>query len=222
LNDRQPAPFDAGAQPGPGAIMKAGPFAILAAGALWLRANWEELPERLPMHWNARFQPDSFAPRTPLVAALPLLVGLGVCLMLLAIQAGLKRSTPDGAMRAFTLKTLLIGEYFSALICCGVVAATATNGRLLKPVLILSLAGVLALLAFVWTGARRVPREPVRNPSAWRGGLFYVDREDPALFVPKRYGIGYTFNYGHPSALPLTVALVALPLAIVAAVLLLR
>ena len=161
-------------------------------------------------------------PRTPLAAALPLLIGLVVCLTLLAFQAGLKRSTQEGALRAFTVKTLLIGEYFSALVCLGVLAASVTNGRLLKPVLVLSVAGVLALLTFVWTSARSIPREPARNPSAWRGGLFYVDREDPALFVPKRHGLGYTFNYGHPAALPLTVALVLLPLGIVAAVLLLR
>jgi uncharacterized membrane protein len=180
------------------------------------------LPERLPVHWNAHFQADGFVPRTPLAAALPLLIGLVVCLTLLAFQAGLKRSTPEGALRAFTVKTLLIGEYFSALVCLGVLAASVTNGRLLKPVLVLSVAGVLALLTFVWTSARSIPREPARNPSAWRGGLFYVDREDPALFVPKRHGLGYTFNYGHPAALPLTVALVLLPLGIVAAVLLLR
>jgi uncharacterized membrane protein len=222
LSDRQPETFDRPPQPGPGFLAQVGPFAILATGALWLRAVWEDLPQRLPVHWNARFEADGFAPRSPLAAALPLLIGLAVCLMLLAFQAGLKRSTPDGPLRAFTLRTLLVGEYFSALICCGVLAASATDGRLLKPVLVLSLAGVLALLAFVWAGARRIPREPVRNPSAWRGGLFYLDREDPALFVPKRYGIGYTFNYGHPAALPLTVALLALPLAIVAGVLLIR
>jgi hypothetical protein len=222
MNDRQPAPFDGGPRRGPGALAQAGPFAILAAAALWLRAKWDELPASMPMHWNARFEVDSYARRSPLVAALPLLIGLAVCLMLLAIQAGIRRSAPDGPLRVFTVKTLLIGEYFSALICCGVLAASATNGRLLKPVLVLSLAGALGLIAFVWTGARSLPPVPSRNPSAWRAGLFYVDREDPALFVPKRYGLGYTFNYGHPAALPLTVVLVVLPLAIVGAVMLLR
>jgi len=206
----------------PSLFVQAGPFLILAAGVLWMRARWEQLPERLPIHWNVHFQPDGFVSRTPLAAVLPLILGAIVCLTLLAFQAGLRRSTPDGALRAFTIKTLLIGEYFSALACCGVLAASATGGRLLKPVLALSLAGVLALLAFVWKSARTIPREPAHNPSAWRGGFFYVDREDPALFVPKRYGLGYTFNYGHPAALPLTLALVIVPLGIVAVVMMLR
>ncbi|HEV3355907.1 MAG TPA: DUF5808 domain-containing protein [Pseudonocardiaceae bacterium] len=32
----------------------------------------------------------------------------------------------------------------------------------------------------------------------WRGGLFYVNRDDPALFVPRRFGIGWTLNFGNP------------------------
>src|SRR4051812_20555815 len=85
---------------GAGPLAHAGPFACLAASALWLLLHWEELPETLPMHWNSRFQPDAFMRRTPLGATLPLLIGGAVCLLLLAMQAGIKRSAPDGALRA--------------------------------------------------------------------------------------------------------------------------
>lgn len=33
----------------------------------------------------------------------------------------------------------------------------------------------------------------------WRGGLLYVNRDDPAFWVPKRSGIGETINLGHPA-----------------------
>jgi len=32
----------------------------------------------------------------------------------------------------------------------------------------------------------------------WYGGFFYNNPDDPALFVPKRYGLGWTMNFGHP------------------------
>jgi len=32
----------------------------------------------------------------------------------------------------------------------------------------------------------------------WRWGQLYVNRADPAFFVEKRFGIGYTLNFGHP------------------------
>lgn len=40
-----------------------------------------------------------------------------------------------------------------------------------------------------------------RTPDdCWKGGMFYVNRDDPALLVEKRFGIGYTFNFGRPAA----------------------
>ena len=34
----------------------------------------------------------------------------------------------------------------------------------------------------------------------WYGGLFYSNPDDPDLFVPKRFGFGWTLNFGHPQA----------------------
>ena len=34
----------------------------------------------------------------------------------------------------------------------------------------------------------------------WYGGVFYNNPNDPALFVPKRFGLGWTMNFGHPRA----------------------
>jgi uncharacterized membrane protein len=203
-------------------LLKAGPFVVLAVGALWLLRHFEELPEKVPIHWNARLQADGFVPRTRALVLMPVFLGAVICLMLRAIQAGLRRSAPAGPLRASTVRTLLAGEYFAALICCGVLVASASDGRMLKPVLLFAAGGVLALLAYTLIASRGVPREFARNPAAWRAGIIYVDREDPSLFVPKRNGLGYTFNYGHPAALPVTVALLVAPFAVLALVLLLR
>lgn len=32
----------------------------------------------------------------------------------------------------------------------------------------------------------------------WRAGIFYVNRDDPAIMVPKRFGVGWTVNFGNP------------------------
>lgn len=32
----------------------------------------------------------------------------------------------------------------------------------------------------------------------WKLGLFYTSRKDPAALVPKRYGWGWTMNFGSP------------------------
>ena len=45
----------------------------------------------------------------------------------------------------------------------------------------------------------------------WRGGVVYVNRKDPRWLVPKRFGVGYTLNFGHPG----TIALITLPFVII-------
>src|SRR5260370_14802540 len=46
----------------------------------------------------------------------------------------------------------------------------------------------------------------------WSGGVFYNNPDDPALFVPKRFCLGWTLNFGHPrSTLLLIGVLVMFP-----------
>jgi uncharacterized membrane protein len=58
-------------------------------------------------------------------------------------------------------------------------------------------------------------KEKLRPPDhGWRG-IFYSNPDDPALFVPKRFGIGYTLNFSNPwswAVLALICAMVAVPL----------
>lgn len=46
----------------------------------------------------------------------------------------------------------------------------------------------------------------------WYGGVFYHNPDDPALFVPKRFGLGWTVNLGHPQGKLVLVVLLLLPL----------
>lgn len=47
----------------------------------------------------------------------------------------------------------------------------------------------------------------VADNSCWYLGGFYVNRDDPSILVEKRFGIGYTINFGNPKAVALFVAL---------------
>jgi uncharacterized membrane protein len=44
----------------------------------------------------------------------------------------------------------------------------------------------------------------------WHGGLFYINREDPTLMVPRRFGLGWTLNFGNPKAAMLLGGVLAL------------
>ena len=55
--------------------------------------------------------------------------------------------------------------------------------------------------------------------SAWKGS-FYSNANDPALLVPKRFGIGYTLNFGNPwswAVLAFVLLMVAVPFVLLTA-----
>ena len=57
----------------------------------------------------------------------------------------------------------------------------------------------------------------VRPPDDKWKGVFYSNPDDPAVLVPKRYGIGYTLNFGNPWSwvvLALILLLAAAPIAL--------
>lgn len=76
---------------------------------------------------------------------------------------------------------------------------------ILAPILLLA---ALSLLLLLFARGQRPPED------AWKG-IFYSNPDDPAVFVPKRHGIGYTLNFGNPWSwlvLVLIFAAVAAPL----------
>ena len=52
----------------------------------------------------------------------------------------------------------------------------------------------------------------------WHLGVFYVDREDPSVVVPRRFGVGWAMNWGNPRSWGLVALLVAAVAAFVAVV----
>ena len=65
--------------------------------------------------------------------------------------------------------------------------------------------------------------DPARRPGLadrdddrfWKGGLIYVNRDDPALMVGARFGVGWTFNLANPAAWLLLSAIAGVPAGLV-------
>jgi uncharacterized membrane protein len=83
--------------------------------------------------------------------------------------------------------------------------------------LVYAIGGSLYLMFRYGQGGARLERGAGQAPltdgladnSRWVLGVFYVNRDDPALLVEKRFGLGYTINFGNPVAVTLLVLLVA-------------
>ena len=56
----------------------------------------------------------------------------------------------------------------------------------------------------------RVPKRIVDEGPFWRLKVLYVNPADPSLFVPGRWGVGWTLNFGRPTAVAFMVVVLGL------------
>jgi len=95
---------------------------------------------------------------------------------------------------------------------------------LLLAVVVVILLGVLTLGFMTGQGGSRILiREAAGAPAGtvnrdddryWKLGVFYFNPEDPALFLEKRFGVGWTINWARPAAWALGFGPVALIVAV--------
>jgi len=198
-----------------------GPFVILLAAALYAGLHWDAVPARFPTHWNLAGQPDAWTAKSVGGVFRGVSLGLVVCATMFFMSywvvnwTRLPRVTgQEGEQsrraRRVNLIATLASEYLVALLF----AWTLTVAMFVEPGsrLRLPLAFRVAPFALVLLGgaAIRVTRRVVASDGApvgdttpdarWIFGRLYFNQADPALFVEKRIGLGYTLNLGNPWA----------------------
>lgn len=198
-------------------------IAVTAAiGVAW----YASLPSLLPLHWNAAGAVNRYAPKTPwsVFAVLLLALAISVGLFLLSflarapafarIRAGGAAGTRQAAQRS--LMAGLIGQLSLAvvLMLCTtqVLVWRGSGGMGWIPALALIAAIVVILAVFLMRVRRLASPTPAGRdaPDAdryWKAGLVYVNRDDPAIMVPKRFGVGWTVNLGSPGGMGIALAL---------------
>ncbi|HVP59507.1 MAG TPA: DUF5808 domain-containing protein [Myxococcaceae bacterium] len=185
-----------------------GPYLLLVPPAVALVLLADQFPSPMPVHWDIAGRPNGFFPRTPLAMAFPILLFCGILLLIDGIVASGARVGPP-AMTEGVRRLLAPIRWV-----LGLMATPAAFAPLWGPTPVLILAGVMVVV--VVAQIARAPRMAPTSPEGWRGGLFYVNSADPRLLVPKRSGLGWTFNFARPVAWLLLAVLLLFPLAIVA------
>ena len=196
---------------------------------------YPSLPDRIALHFGAGGQPDRYATTsigavfaTVFVQAFLTVLILGMNWLVLRARPELDVDDPSSSARRHrhwvtrVVRALLV--LLTALNLSMALTALA-SWRVLDPGAWLTaailtptaLAGVL-VVAMMIRGRTRQPaaadggkaRVAERDDDRyWRGGLLYVNRNDPAVLVPKRFGIGWTLNVGNPLGWMIIGALVA-------------
>ncbi|MCK5361371.1 MAG: hypothetical protein KAR22_00295, partial [Gammaproteobacteria bacterium] len=99
-----------------------------------------------------------------------------------------------------SVEIMRVGLTEASLLTFGVLAAVVVLFPLISLIRIMKVYGQGG--ALVEHGS---PEAPLTNGLAdnvhWVWGLFFVDRDDPSIMVEKRFGLGYTFNYGNRTSI---------------------
>jgi uncharacterized membrane protein len=218
-----------------GWLAQLGPFAILLAGAVYLYLHWDAIPARFPVHWGLGGQPDRWSVRTPMGVYAPILTGALLLTGLGATAFGILHSSRSASVRASqSLKQdfahrvaafVLVVEYFLALCFCFAGLLPLAGATPLLVAAFLMLPALLFLIAWLNKGHASFENGPLTLTAApvgdgtldkyWKLGVFYCNPDDAALFVEKRFGVGYTVNFGHVSAWIIMALVLLLPLVLV-------
>jgi uncharacterized membrane protein len=186
------------------------PFAFLGAAAAYLDINWERIPARFPVHWNALGVPNRWSERTTRGIYGILLFATEMCAFLLVMALAGWFGARRSYMRRVMLGTLIAVESMMGLMF----ALIAVNPVLQLPVAATILPPLALLALIVLITIRRVSEsDEVAEPTPeefWHGQMVYYNPDDPALFVEKRVGMGYTLNFGNRWSWALCAALIAI------------
>ncbi|KOS66174.1 hypothetical protein AEA09_19045 [Lysinibacillus contaminans] len=201
------------------------PMGVTAFIIAFTLFRYELMPENIAVHWGPTGAADDWVEKTYFTAILLPCVMLMMQCMMWGIADSIKRSAiklsvnhkeesleSQLKIRKFASWSVMLLSYGLTIVLTVLqlsnIYPSLAEGEKLLPLLILFL--VLELggtLVFVWKlrewrldYTENVTSEitDVDEDRYWRGGLIYINREDPSIFVEKRFGIGWTLNLGNP------------------------
>jgi uncharacterized membrane protein len=205
-----------------GWLVASGPFILMAACAAYLWINGAETPLRISSHWASGWEQNRLVARLSIyvlntagiLAALTLIL-YGMTRWVRSVYAVGPEAARELKFRKTVLAVILVTEYYITLQASWMVLVPRND---LRTVVLLPFAFVFVLVTFIvlarlGQGGNRMPAAdktrlvtsgvPVgdRTPDrCWKLGIFYFNRDDSAVLVEKRFGLGYSLNFARPIA----------------------
>jgi len=184
-------------------------FLPMAGTASLLVARWQRIPSRIPIHWDLYGGPNGWAERS-----VGSIFGLLFASFLMVLVFGfigelIVRSSPghDGrtaVIRAIRSVLLACAWMITILFCATSLLPLAPDPSKLIPLVAIAetvfSVGILGFVAIRWLQMPEAiaAAQDSTDPRFWKAGLVYYNPEDSALWVPKRFGFGYSLNFGRP------------------------
>lgn len=209
---------------------------LLAAMVVFALAMYDRFPAQIPMNADLAGNVAAYEPKSLMTVLFPAFVSAFMAIVFTGTHWGIIRSkkpidpsAPASSALAYARFARaqsiiqLVGGLFISALTGGTFYASSLGVLPLSTAALVMLLGTFAYvvvmmvfsLAMGQSGARLAAEVPEAGMSAdddahWLLGTIYCNREDPSVFVPKRFGIGWTSNIARWETWALLAALVAL------------
>ncbi|OXS70465.1 hypothetical protein B1B04_17710 [Lysinibacillus sp. KCTC 33748] len=201
------------------------PFGVTAFLIIFTILHYDQIPDHIAVHWGPSGEADSWRSKTYFTAVSMPLVMLMMQCMMWGVVDSIKRSAIKLAVnrkeesledqlksRKYMSWNIMLLSYALTILFTVLqlnnIYPSMTSGNRLLPIFILFLCLVFgSVLIYAWK-KRKLRVEYGNNVVSevmdvdedryWKGGLIYVNRQDPSVFVEKRFGVGWTMNFANP------------------------
>jgi uncharacterized membrane protein len=210
---------------------------VLGTAALGI-ARYPSMPHRLALHVNGSGHTDAFATRSVGTAFLPVFAQFAATALIVVLTWFSFRSRPDldparpgdsaRRHRRFSVQVVTGALVLAAFVDLSVLAAAWQmwhraghfSALLVNLPIVIGLVAVVVISIRTGQAGSRLPATGqdtaedtgmvhTDDDRYWHAGMLYANRTDPSVFVQKRFGIGWTMNFGNPRAVLLLAALLA-------------
>lgn len=190
-------------------------------------ALYPSTPDLVPTHFDFAGNVNQWTPKGPALIAFPLLfeVFMAACFifshwMTIRSKKDIDPARPAisayayGAFaRAECILLLVGGSVLTAvlgivmiLMMTEILSMLVTIALIMVATLILVGATIAIPIVYGQSGSRLVKRLEENgdiiadNDEHWKAGIFYWNKDDASLILPKRFGVGWTMNWARPAA----------------------
>ena len=210
-----------------------------------LAVSYDTLPAHYPTHWNANGHVDAIQTKSWITVLLPSITGLVLTILVGVVSWGISRQRVSYPMEGDSKYAKALSQWrdrsiqrqlgtlniFLSMLMAFLAFLPVTIGHisqaLIAVVVILLIVLLIAVPMFMAVlGRPAAPRREEHgqrgdpeSPDAdqwWKFGIFSVNRNNPSMFVPKRSGMGVTFNFGNPKSIMIFIGLLLVSITMIA------
>ncbi|MCM1990982.1 DUF1648 domain-containing protein [Oceanirhabdus seepicola] len=202
------------------------PLLIIGISSLLILINYKSLPDSIPIHWGFLGEANGWIVKTPTSVmtvtiyqlVMTLLVFFGHMITRWSKQQ-INTSDPETSMRKdkifrrrisiFLLVIVIYSTFTTSLFNLVSLNIFNLNSSLTAVIsisfFVVIICSGIYITFFTGQGGSRLSLKDKNSNSSqsrnddkfWKLGIFYVNKNDPSIFIEKRFGIGYTLNIGN-------------------------